>query len=201
MCSGGAKAKSLGFSNGCSFSWSKTSMARERTWHSQQICNLITRSALDFTEEPKSSEGLLSQHCSRNFSLWESSEDLFRERRVLTPQLPCFTQNKLNPRNSCARSVALLCNLSSAAVTGRTRLLGGVICALNSGLQATAEEQHLLAKTNRRQAPESFLPAPARRQEGRHPGSPGHTLPRFPRAPAAKRSGRGPCLQCFHSSS
>lgn len=52
-------------------------------------------------------------------------------------------------------------------------LLGGVIRALNFGLQATAGERRLLAKTNKRQAPESFLPAPARRQEGKAPGQHG----------------------------
>lgn len=53
------------------------------------------------------------------------------------------------------------------------RLLGGVICALNFGLRATAEEQHLVAKINKRQAPESFLPAPARQQEGKAAGQRG----------------------------
>lgn len=74
---------------------------------------------------------------------------------------------------NCTLSAALLCNLSFVAVAGRTGCLAGVICALNFGLQATAEEQHLPAKINNRQAPESFLPAPARRQEGKAPGQRG----------------------------
>lgn len=65
-------------------------------------------------------------------------------------------------------------------------LLGGVICALNFGLQATAEEQHLLAKINKRQAPESFLPAPARQQEGKAPGQHGAHPAALPPGPLGK---------------
>lgn len=70
-------------------------------------------------------------------------------------------------------------------------LLGGVICALNFGLQATAEEQHLVAKINKRQAPESFLPAPARRQEGTAPWQHRAHPAALPPAPAARERGEG----------
>lgn len=70
-------------------------------------------------------------------------------------------------------------------------LLGGVICALNFGLQATAEEQHLVAKINKRQAPESFLPAPARRQEGMAPGQHRAHPAVLPPAPTARERGEG----------
>lgn len=69
-------------------------------------------------------------------------------------------------------------------------LLGGVICALNSGLQATAEEQHLVAKINKRQAPESFLPAPARQQEGMATGQHRAHPAVLPPAPIARERER-----------
>lgn len=80
-------------------------------------------------------------------------------------------------------------------------LLGRVTCALNLGLQATAEEQHLLAKINKRPAPESFLPAPARQQEGgvagQHGAHPAALPPRPPGRDGAVHlppNRRGPCL-------
>lgn len=70
-------------------------------------------------------------------------------------------------------------------------LLGGVICTLNFGLQATAEEQHLIAKINKRQAPESFLPAPAWQQEGMAPGQHRAHPAMLPPAPVARERGEG----------
>lgn len=54
---------------------------------------------------------------------------------------------QIKPRNSCALSVVQSLIPSSLRAHG---LLGGVICALNFGLQATAEEQHLVAKINKK---------------------------------------------------
>jgi len=73
-----------------------------------------------------------------------------------TKQIQTETQ-LYSQRGSVAQSLAR----SSRRAQG---LLGGVIRALNFGLQAPAAEQHLLAKINKRQAPGSFLPALGRRQ-------------------------------------
>lgn len=128
--------------------------------------------------------------------LWEP----LRRKERAHPQLLHFIQKQIKPRNSCALS--LLCNPSFLAVSGHTGCFGGVICALNFGLQATAEEQHLVAKINKRQAPESFLPALARRQEGMAPGQHRAHPAVLPLAPEGRERGkgappshrRGPCL-------
>lgn len=108
-----------------------------------------------------------------------------------SPSAAVLHTKQIKPRNSCALRAALLCNPSFLSSLRAHGLLGGVICALNFGLQATAEEQHLAAKINKRQAPESFLPAPARRQEGMAPGQHRAHPAVLPPAPAARERGEG----------
>lgn len=64
-----------------------------------------------------------------------------------SPSAALLHTKQIKPRNSCALSVVQSLIPSSLRAHG---LLGGVICALNFGLQATAEEQHLVAKINKK---------------------------------------------------
>lgn len=120
-----------------------------------------------------------------------SSESPLRtspEKAEGSPSAAGLHTKQIKPRNSCALRAAVVQSLIPSSLRAHG-LLGGVICALNFGLQATAEEQHLIAKINKRQAPESFLPALVRRQEGMAPWQHRAHPAALPPAPAARERG------------